>query len=788
VQIVCLLPEFEALVRSARSNVDFKRRFRAWLDGQTDGPLGPLLSDMVRLWSGTGTGHTLAEARAVLRRIGGRDPTERARGAIARFASVAGVTPDCDVVLFAGLRRPEGYSRFDEGRNTIFIGLDHASNQQYADHLELILAHELTHAVRDPTLEVLADYDGWPAMTHDDFVERHPFREHLVSEALATAVSEIGYPGKPEWRYIYFAPDDHAWCDGHRREIADRMRRALADAEDYDTFYARGSVTPDSPDCCDYYFGLHFGRHVLAREPAAPILRTPCTEILARFLEPFVHEFVGPAPGDRGRAERAAARVDERAARDATEDELLAEGVRRFQSDLAGLLSARPGAARDAQHALEAAVAGERLEYAGEPHDVGIGPLALSAEDEAYLRWVTERLLGTAEKVVELYRRDPEVRAYFGFPPHLEQHALGEPGYRPLVPIGRFDSFWNGKRVRFLELNTNGTAAIVLADRIGPLFLGLDATRPIVARHRLQALPLVRPLVDTLLDCWRQAAEARGLAERPAHVAIVDWDGLPTRHELVQLGQALGADGLDVTVVDPKQLTYDGVRLSARGQAIDLVYRRLTTVDIVRHPDALRPLLDAARDGRVVVVGSGPADVAHSKRLFAVLTHERWRRHFTMEERALIDAHVPWTRIFRPGLTLHGGRLRDLRELALAERERFVLKPAEGAEGRDVVLGVELAAAEWEREISRRYGGYDVIQECVEAPERTFVVPDGDGLSAVSQHLHLGEYVFGGTLAGFLARVSTELVLSVSSDDRVVPCLVLAGETEDDRSSDLSHP
>ena len=55
-QIVCLLPEFEALVRSARSNVDFKRRFRAWLDGQGDGPLAPLLSDMVRLWSGTGTG------------------------------------------------------------------------------------------------------------------------------------------------------------------------------------------------------------------------------------------------------------------------------------------------------------------------------------------------------------------------------------------------------------------------------------------------------------------------------------------------------------------------------------------------------------------------------------------------------------------------------------------------------------------------------------------------------------------------------------------------------------
>ena len=787
-QIVSLLPEFEAIVHSARSNVDFKRRFRAWLDAHANGPLAPLLSDMVRLWTGTGTGHTLGEARAILKRIGGVDPTTRAHSAVARFAEVAGVQPDCDIVLLAGLRRPEGYSRFDEGRNTIFIGLDHASNLQFDDHLELILTHELTHAVRDPAPAVLADYDGWPEMTHDDFVERHPFREHLVSEALATALSELAYPRRPEWRYIYFSRDDHAWCESHRREIAQRMRRALADAEDYDTFYSRGSVTPDSPDCCDYYFGLHFGRFALGRETAEGLLRAPCTEVLARLLEPFLAEFVEATPTVAvSRAESETPRTAD-AVREAPADGLYAENVRRFLADLSAELGARPGAARDAQRLFEQAVARERLEYAGEPHAVGVCPLVLSGEDGVYLRWVTERLLGTAEKVVELYRKDPDVRAYFGFPRHLEELALTEPGYRPFVPIGRFDSYWNGKRVRFLELNTNGTAAIVLADRVGPLFLGLDGMARIAVRHRAQVLPLLRPLVDTLLDCWRQAADARGLTEHPQHVAIVDWDGLPTRHELVQIGEALSAEGIAASVVDPGELAYDGRTLSARGRPVDLVYRRLTTVDIVCNEGALRPLLDAARDLRVVVVGSFPADVAHSKRLFAVLTHERWRRHFTLEERSLIDAHVPWTRIFRPGLTLHGGRLRELRELALAERERFVLKPAEGAEGRDVVLGIEASVAEWEHEVERRYGGYDVIQECIEAPVRTFLVPQGDGVRALDLHLHLGEYVFGGVLAGFLCRSSTALVLSAASDDRVVPCLVLEGDGEEDPSADLSHP
>src|SRR5690606_28765914 len=138
--------------------------------------------------------------------------------------------------------------------------------------------------------------------------------------------------------------------------------------------------------------------------------------------------------------------------------------------------------------------------------------------------------------------------------------------------------------------------------------------------------------------------------------------------------------------------------------------------------------------------------------------------------------------------TLFGGRLHDLRQLALAQRERFVLKPAEGQAGRDVVLGSELTDGQWAGEVARRYGQDQVIQERVDAPVRELHVACDGRIVPTPMNLHLGEYVFGGSLAGFLARASAELVLSARSDDRTLPVLVLGRGDEAERDSPLGHP
>jgi hypothetical protein len=289
-------------------------------------------------------------------------------------------------------------------------------------------------------------------------------------------------------------------------------------------------------------------------------------------------------------------------------------------------------------------------------------------------------------------------------------------------------------------------------------------------------------VLEGLLAAWRQA---RGEGAEPRRIAIVDWADLATSSEQRRMAADFTRMGLPADAVAPDQLTFDGTTLAGPAGPIDIVYRRLTLADLMTRADELGPLLEAARARAVVVAGSFGSDIAHSKRLLAFLTHERWERRLSPAERALIHAHVPWTRLFVPGLTQFEGRLWDLRELALADRERFVLKPAESYEGQGVLLGIETEPEAWAREIDRRFGGAHVLQELVRAPLRRLLLPNANGVEETTRWLHLGEFVIGGQLAGFLARVSTELVLSTAARDRVLPCLVVADDDDEPQDQDL---
>ncbi|MEW6746376.1 MAG: hypothetical protein AB1486_26845 [Planctomycetota bacterium] len=80
--------------------------------------------------------------------------------------------------------------------------------------------------------------------------------------------------------------------------------------------------------------------------------------------------------------------------------------------------------------------------------------------------------------------------------------------------------------------------------------------------------------------------------------------------------------------------------------------------------------------------------------------------------------------------------------------------------------------------------GSHVIQERVLAPERMVLVPEGGEVVRKPLHFQLGEYMFDGQLAGFLAFVAPDLVISYISDERAVPCFVLdataPGASDDD--------
>lgn len=423
--------------------------------------------------------------------------------------------------------------------------------------------------------------------------------------------------------------------------------------------------------------------------------------------------------------------------------------------------AASPDGARDAAE-FQRAVRASDMRYAGDPLDVAFFPLALEQAEVAALAATVETGTRLLERATTAFLDDPAMQAEYGWSPERLAIVAHDPGYPRAVPCARFDSYWDGHRARFLEVNTDGTSGMTNVERLTSFFLdapGVAALRP---KLGISAFPLRERVLEALLESYEHWRQGRPYRPREPRIAIVDWREVKTRAEFDAFRRFFEEKGLRASVVDPRDLWYERGELLAPEGPVDLVYRRLVSTEFFARQAELEAFTAAYLDGAACVVGSFRSDVAFDKRLFALLQDPRFERHFDAADRAFVARHLPRTWIMRP----------ELVESARAEREDLVLKPGALYEGRGVAIGLETPPERWARALADACQGGFVLQERVPAPRVEALGPWAAGLP---HYLSLGEYVFGGRLAGFNARVASTLVLGQDDDERLLPVITLPG-------------
>jgi len=255
----------------------------------------------------------------------------------------------------------------------------------------------------------------------------------------------------------------------------------------------------------------------------------------------------------------------------------------------------------------------------------------------------------------------------------------------------------------------------------------------------------------------------------PPRMAIVDWREVPTWSEFELLRDAFIAQGVPTLICDPRDLIFDGRSLTAGGERIDLVYRRVLINDIVARPDECKALIDAYRAKAVCVANTLRCKISHKKAFFAVLTDDRFASHFSDAERAIVAAHVPWTRV------VDETRADDIRR----RRESLVLKPNDEYGGTGVTLGWESDEREWDAAIARALAEAKddarlwVVQERINVRREPFPVCDAAGVAERNMLVDFAPYVFRGRVAGFLTRLSATGLANVTSGGGQVPAFVV---------------
>jgi hypothetical protein len=178
--------------------------------------------------------------------------------------------------------------------------------------------------------------------------------------------------------------------------------------------------------------------------------------------------------------------------------------------------------------------------------------------------------------------------------------------------------------------------------------------------------------------------------------------------------------------------------------------------------------------GACVVVNSFRAKLLHKKSLFALLSDEAFQGGLSAEERAAVAAHVPWTRVARPGETSYQGEQVDLLAFARANRERLLLKPNDEYGGKGITIGWESDAGAWDAALADALKSPFVLQERVTIAYEPYPALV-DGQVVIGERLVDSDpFLFGSGVEGSLCRLSTVTLLNVTAGGgSTVPVFVI---------------
>lgn len=378
-------------------------------------------------------------------------------------------------------------------------------------------------------------------------------------------------------------------------------------------------------------------------------------------------------------------------------------------------------------------------------------------------------VVGACNVLAPRIQESPELQDALGLSEDERRLCAVDPGYPEFSVTSRLDSFMLGGKVRFVEYNAESPAGIGYNDVMQDVFLSTTVMKEFIREFPCQPLYTSDRLLQALLDCYK----TWGGQDKPV-IGIIDYEGLPTRHEFEIFRRFFNSRGYQCVVADPRHLEYDGEKLSFEGQQINLVYRRLLTTEFLERYDAAKPVWEAYRDGKICMVNNFRAKYLHKKAIFALITDPKYQEGMTAEQLFAVYTHVPWTRRVADCRTTDvEGRQIDLLDWIRKNRRQLVMKPNDEYGGKGIFVGWELDESQWEDAIQSSLESFYLVQTKVEVSREVYPTWDGNTVHWAEYSVDLDPFIFGGEVEGLLTRLSATALCNVTAGGGVVPTFVL---------------
>jgi len=379
-------------------------------------------------------------------------------------------------------------------------------------------------------------------------------------------------------------------------------------------------------------------------------------------------------------------------------------------------------------------------------------PILFSNEGFDYIQKVSSSIFSIFQKSSALYYSVDELNKFLDFPEEIHNWLNMDCSYENIIPFSRYDSFWDGKNLKIFEFNTDGSSGMLGADLLADYFKETKTGGKLLNKNKLQAVSLVKKVVDTLLVTYSSFSN-----KKKPNIAIVDFLESGTLDEFKAIANECKLRGLDAKICDIRKLKYTPKGLYDDSFKIDLIYRRAVTDEMFLHKSEINDFIKAYQDRAVCVAGPIKSHIAHSKLLFCFLTSKLSEKYFTEDEVRTIRTHFPKTfRLIDGAFPLNN---------VLNEKDKFFIKPhnSYGTKG----MYVDGAATEqevWKEIIEnlliKEIKDY-IVQEKVIGLKKNLLI--GEESHIEKFNINIGPFILDGELSGFLNRISSNKLITTSS-------------------------
>jgi uncharacterized circularly permuted ATP-grasp superfamily protein len=417
--------------------------------------------------------------------------------------------------------------------------------------------------------------------------------------------------------------------------------------------------------------------------------------------------------------------------------------------------------AADSQAVLDAQIRKRDLFFGDRPLCTVLRPRFMSPAQYRLLQRRGAALMVAFRRAHEAAVADPSVRAQFHLTSWEEKLVLEDPGFPWPSPVSRLDAFFaSDDGLRFTEYNAETPAGPSFNDVLTEVFYALPAMREFVRRWDVRPLPARHNILHALLAAYGAWSGTRALPR----IAVLDWLDVPTRREFTLFQEYAERQGVHCIVADPRDAELRGGKLILDGTPVDLIYKRVLISELIERCGLEHAVVRAVRERAVCMVNPFACKILHKKASLAVLSDERNAALYTPQERDVIAANIPWTRVVEERRTTHRGAPVDLVSFIAEHKDQFVLKPNDEYGGKGIVLGWEADDAAWADSLRTALREPYIVQERVSLPSEPYPSVVDGRLHVADRMLDTAPYVvYGQYVDGCLTRLSTAALLNVTA-------------------------